>query len=154
MRPLYTSAQCLGFKIFTLVARVSATLEQRTNTLELHRFCCFLSIFRETTFLLFDHSANKIWLLRFVSSACTAGRIKLVYIVFWRWYELFTVFPIQARRKGRGFIRSTTSPRSIVAPKTDQSKCLIRLNHESKGGWLCAEAGGCAASASQGINAS
>ena len=70
--------------------------------------------------------ANKIWLLRFVSSACTAGRIKLVYIVFWQWYDLFTVFTIQTRRKGCGFVHCTTSPGSLVALKlTNQNICLI-----------------------------
>ena len=47
---IYTNTQCVGFKIYTLVARASATFEQRTNTLELHRCCCFPSVFRKSLF--------------------------------------------------------------------------------------------------------
>ena len=108
----------MGFKIFTLITRVSATPDQRTNTLELYRFCCSPSIFWKSLFY------SLIWLLRCVSKVCTAGRIKLVYTVFWRWYDLFTVVTIQTHRKKCRFEHSTTSPGSIVAPETDQSKCL------------------------------
>ena len=91
---------------------------------ELHRFCCFPSIFRKSLFYSLIIVLTKYDCFVFFSSACTAGRIKLVYIVFWWWYDLFTIFTIQTRRKGCGFIHSTTSPGSIVSPETDQSKCL------------------------------
>ena len=70
---------------------------QKTNTLELQRFCCFPWIFRwkQRSFswiLLFD--LWSLYLQNMNASFCFFGmywRIKLVYIVFWRWYDL--VYP-------------------------------------------------------------